>query len=205
MRTMHASVVCMPPSSSVFPPLSERTSPWQMGFTGDGIAPMADGIGPDMGNMEEEPFLVMTERDSDMPLAFLAYMPGHVHPEETDGKTVDYASEICTRHADDRGPGINTIYFRKRREGHSTIQATRTTRFLCPWLRLPCDGNPRPLSPVVRKEPYRILIEQLVGDFVSESFCELVEQEPLTGAVGEPCRDVGPVSVGSQRDDVLPA
>ena len=151
------------------PPLSERTSPWQTGFTGNGIAPMADGIGSYMGNMEEESFLVMTERGSDVPLAFLAYMPGHVHPEETDGETVDYVSTICTRHAhrghgvarrlyealeqfachdvivvrtwstnlahvhvlesmgysehrriaDDRGPGIDTIYFCKRRKGHS--------------------------------------------------------------------------------------
>lgn len=54
---------------------------------------MADGIGSHMGNMEEEPFLVMTERDSDMPLAFLAHMLGRVHPEETDGETVDWETD----------------------------------------------------------------------------------------------------------------
>lgn len=148
------------------PPLSQRSSPWQTTFTADRGVPMTDGIASYMQNMEKESFLVMTEESSDVPLAFLAYMPGHVHPEETDDETVDYVSTICTRHAhrghgvakrlyealerfachdvivvrtwstnlahvhvlesmgyaehrriaDDRGLGIDTIYFRKRRE-----------------------------------------------------------------------------------------
>lgn len=97
-------------------------------------------------------------------MAFLAYMPGHVHPDETDGLATDYVSTICTQHGwrghgiakalygpleqfvshdtitvrtwstngaqvhllasmgyeehkrikDDRGQGIDTIYFKKR-------------------------------------------------------------------------------------------
>ena len=142
------------------PPLSQRSLPWQTKPENSPESSEPAGIGAYLRSLEDESFLVMTDAD-DRVVAFLSYMPSHVHPEETEGRETSYVTTICvlptyrrhglarrmyeilvsfvpsntitvrtwstneahtrlleslgyrerTRIADDRGPGIDTVYY----------------------------------------------------------------------------------------------
>lgn len=108
------------------PPLSLREVPWQTKLgerSEDGSAPQ--GIESYIDSMRGDNFLVMSASDGEV-LAFLSYMPGHVHPEETDGKVVDYVTTICVRHSH-RGRGLaRRLYEEVERLAESGTMAVRT-------------------------------------------------------------------------------
>lgn len=75
------------------PPISKRSVPWQAQISDDGFT---DGIEIYLRSMDEESFLIMTDSDKNL-AAFMSYIPGHTHPEETDGEPTNYVTTICVR------------------------------------------------------------------------------------------------------------
>lgn len=109
------------------PPLSSRRMPWQTAFPTDGGAASSGDVSSYLAAMEDESFLCATTRsDEEEVIAFLSYMPGHVHPGETCGVPTDYVSTICVRPAW-RGRGIaRSLYKALERHADTGTLTVRT-------------------------------------------------------------------------------